>query len=86
MIKRYVSSYVSKLTMEEFEKMLEKQNVSLSSKEKVFCFQYIKKNWSLLFENREQIFTDLKNNLTSTSYLQIEPILLFYQKKYASYL
>lgn len=86
MIKRYVASYVNRLTKEDMTVFLESQHLYLSDQEKDFCFSYIKKNWPLIFSDQDKIFKDLKANLTHTTYNQLEPILLFYQNKYQSYL
>lgn len=86
MIKRYVQNYIKNLKYEDMISYIKKEGISLTDKEYQFLFTYIKKNWELLFCNREQIFKDLKHSLSSTTYLKIEPILLFYQEKYKSYL
>ena len=85
-IKRYVENYINKLTKEEAKVFLDKENIHLSKDEEDACFLYVKKNWHLLFENQEKIFSDLKNILNPTSYNHIKPILLSYLKKYSSYL
>jgi hypothetical protein len=86
MIKRYVASYIDSLKKEDIVSFLKGENIVLSDDEIDFCFSYIKKNWSLLFENQNQIFLDLKNHLNPTTYKQVLPILEFYQKKYKNYL
>lgn len=86
MIKRYVSNYIHKLTKEEMIGYLSKENITLKPQEIDFLFSYIKKNWNLIFDNQDKIFSDLKQNLTSTTYTKIEPILIFYKEKYKSYL
>lgn len=86
MIKRYVEKFVNNLTLNEVKIYLNRENIFLSDEEYQFCFLYIKKNWSLIFDNQVKIFKDLKQNLKPTTYNQIEPILLFYQKKYQSFL
>lgn len=86
MIKRYVERYINNLTKSNAIDLLKKENIHLSDSEIDLCFNYIKKNWFLLFENQEKIFSDLSNLLNPTSYNQIKPILLYYQKKYSSYL
>ncbi len=86
MIKRYVQNYIKKLRYEDMISYINKENIYLTEEEYQFLFAYIKKNWELLFCNREQIFKDLKTSLSSTTYLKIEPILLSYQEKYKAYL
>lgn len=86
MIKRYVSNAVRKLTKEEMVELLKKENIIPTKQEIDFLFLYIKKNWSFIFDNQDKIFLDLKQNLTSTTYYKIEPILNFYKEKYKSYL
>lgn len=86
MMRRYVAAYMNKLTKEDMIEALKKENIVLNRQEEEFAFAYIKKNWNLIFDNQEKIFSDLKQNLTSTTYQKIEPILLFYQKKYKCYL
>ncbi len=86
MIKRYVEKFVNNLTIDEVKTYLNREQIFLTEDEYQFCFSYIKKNWPLLFCNQDKIFRDLKENLKSTTYNQIEPILLFYQKKYQSFL
>lgn len=86
MIKRYVQNYIKKLKYEDMVSYIKKENIYLTEEEYQFLFTYIKKNWELLFCNREQIFKDLKNSLSSNTYLKIEPILLSYQEKYKTYL
>lgn len=86
MIKRYVQNYIKKLKYEDMISYMNKENIYLTEEEYQFLFIYIKKNWELLFCNREQIFKDLKTSLSSTTYLKIEPILLSYQEKYKAYL
>lgn len=86
MIKRYVSNYINKLTKEEMILFLKKENIVLNNEETEFLFSYIKKNWKLIFDNQDKIFLDLKENLNITTYIKIEPILIFYKEKYKSYL
>ena len=86
MIKRYVHNYIKKLRYEDMISYINKENIYLTEEEYQFLFAYIKKNWELLFCNREQIFKDLKISLSSTTYFKIEPILLSYQEKYKAYL
>ena len=81
MIKKYVQNYIKKLRYEDMISYINKENIYLTEEEYQFLFAYIKKNWELLFCNREQIFKDLKTSLSSTTYLKIEPILLSYQEK-----
>lgn len=86
MIKKYVSNYIKKLSYEDIVNYINKQDIFLTEAEYQFLFHYTKKNWELLFSNREQIFKDLKSSLHPKTYSKIEPILLFYQEKYKSYL
>lgn len=86
MIKRYVQNYIKHLKYEDMVCYIQKEGISLTEEEYQFLFTYIKKNWCLLFSNREQIFKDLKNSLSLTTYSKIEPILLSYQEKYKAYL
>lgn len=86
MIKRYVSNYIKKLKYEDMVSYMRSQNIFLSEEEYQSLFAYTKKNWELLFSNREQIYKDLKQILCPQTYLKIEPILLMYEEKYKSYL
>ncbi len=86
MIKRYVEKFVDNLTLSNVKFYLNRENIFLSEEEYNFCFFYIKKNWPLIFDNQAKIFEDLKQNLKTTTYNQIEPVLLLYQKKYQSFL
>jgi hypothetical protein len=86
MLKKYVYSYIKNLKYDDMVKFINKENIFLSDSEYQFLFEYTKKNWELLFTNRDKIFKDLKASLNSITYSKIEPILLMYQEKYKSYL
>lgn len=86
MIKKYVEKFINNLTKEDLNNYLKRENIILDIDEFNFCFNYIKKNWNLLFINHGQILSDLKLNLKPTTYKQIEPILINYQNKYKNYL
>jgi hypothetical protein len=86
MMKRYVEKFVNNLTLDDVKMYLAKENIFMTEEEVQFCFSYIKKNWHFIFDNQAKIFQDLKHNLNLTTYNQIEPILLSYQKKYQSFL
>ena len=78
MIKRYVSNYIKKLSYEDMVNYINSQGIFLTEEEYQFLFTYTKKNWELLFSNREQIFKDLKASLNSKTYLKIEPFLFLF--------
>lgn len=80
MYKQLIKSYIEKLKKEDIIKYIENNNYVVSDKEIDTIYFYIKNHWEDFFNNKEEIWEQLKNNISNNTYLEIVKLYQKYKK------
>lgn len=77
MYKQLLKSYINKLRKEDVIKYIENNNYLVSDKEIDTIYFYIKNYWEDFFDNKEDVWRKLKNDVSDNTYIEIMKL---YQK------
>jgi len=78
-----VKRYMSNLNQNQVREFAEKNNVHLSEEELLFTYEFIKKNWEIIFRNPALLKLErYKERFTEENYKKIEQLIQFYYQKY----
>lgn len=80
MYKQILKNYIEKLKKEDIIKYIENNNYVVSDKEIDTIYFYIKNHWEDFFNNKEEIWEQLKNNISNNTYLEIVKLYQKYKK------
>lgn len=71
MYKQLLRNYVEKLKKEDVIKYIENNNYRVSDKEIDTIYFYIKNYWEDFFDNKEDVWKKLKNDVSDNTYIDI---------------
>lgn len=71
MYKSIIRNYVEKLKKEDIIKYIESNNYQVSNKEIDTIYFYIKNYWEDIFNNKEEIWQKIKNDVSESTYFEI---------------
>lgn len=80
MHKQILKSYIDTLKKEDIIKFIDNNNYQVSDKEINIIYFYIKNYWEDLFDNDEEIWKKLRNDVSSKTYLEIMGLYNKYKK------
>ena len=80
MYKQILKNYVEKLKKEDIIKFIENNNYTVSDKEIDTIYFYIKNYWQDFFDNKEDIWKKLKNDVSDNTYIEIMKLYQKYKK------
>lgn len=80
MHKQILKSYIDTLKKEDIIKFIDSNNYQVSDKEINIIYFYIKNYWEDLFDNDEEIWKKLRNDVSSKTYLEILELYNKYKK------
>lgn len=80
MYKQLLKIYIEKLKKEEVIKYIENNNYRVSDKEIDIIYFYIKNYWEDFFDDKEEIWKKLKNDVTNDTYIEIMKLYRKYKK------
>ena len=80
MYKQILKNYVEKLKKEEIIKFIENNNYTVSDKEIDTIYFYIKNYWQDFFDNKDEIWKKLKNDVSDNTYIEIMKLYQKYKK------
>lgn len=79
-------NYIKYITIEDIDKFAKKNNIILNEKELKTVHNVIKKDYMMLINNSEEIFSINKKNFTVENYNKIYKLFNKYKKRYRNYL
>lgn len=86
-MKFLIKSYVDRLSMEDINNFLLKNNIYLNENELSFSFKFIKENWDKIISSPNMInLESYKNNFCEENYIKINNLYKDYYAKYHKYL
>ena len=71
MQKQILKSYIDKLKKEDIIKFINNNNYQVSDMEINTIYFYIKNYWEELFDNSEEIWKKLQNDVSKNTYLEL---------------
>lgn len=78
-----VKNYMNNLTKEQVNDFALKNNVSLSSEELNFTYDFVKKNWEIILRNPNLLNLErFRNQFSSENFGKIQKLFQFYYQKY----
>ena len=78
-----VKRYMTNLTKEQLNNFALQNEVTLSPEELDFTYEFVKKNWEIIFRNPNLLKLDrFKNRFSEENYLKIKKLIQFYYQKY----
>ncbi len=78
-----IKRYMDNLTIKEVNDFAQKNNVFLSESELNFTFEFIKKNWEMIFRNPNLLKIErYKNQFSEENFLKIQKLIKMYYQKY----
>lgn len=80
-MEKMINSYVNKLTTNDIINFASKNNIKLTDEEVNIIFNTIKKDWRALLYNPNQVFADIRNKVSPTTYNKIIYFYNLYSKK-----
>lgn len=80
MYKQLLKGYIEKLKKEDIIKYIENNNYQVSDKEIDTIYFYIKNYWEDFFDNKPEIWDQLKKDVSQNTYLEIMKLYQKYQK------
>jgi len=82
-----IKNYINSLSIKDVKNFAIKNNITLNDNELNFIYRNIKDNWKvLIYGNPENLFNNLKNNVSNDTYLKIIDLYTFYKNKYQYFL
>ena len=71
------------LTIDQVRNFAIKNNVELSEEELTFTYDFVKKNWELIFRNPNLLNLErYKDRFSEVNYQKIQKLIQFYYQKY----
>ncbi len=80
MQKQILKSYIDKLKKEDIIKFINNNNYQVSDMEINTIYFYIKNYWEELFDNSEEIWKKLQNDVSKNTYLELMKLYNKYKK------
>lgn len=80
MYKLLLKNYIEKLKKEDIIKYIENNNYCISNKEIDIIYFYIKNYWEDFYNNKEEIWNKLKNDVSDNTYIEIRKLFQKYKK------
>ena len=80
MQKQILKSYIYKLKKEDIIKFINNNNYQVSDMEINTIYFYIKNYWEELFDNSEEIWKKLQNDVSKNTYLELMKLYNKYKK------
>ena len=80
MQKQILKSYIDKLKKEDIIKFIKNNNYQVSDMEINTIYFYIKNYWEELFDNSEEIWKKLQNDVSKNTYLELMKLYNKYKK------
>ncbi len=81
-MKELIIKYINNLSKEDIVFLLNKENIILNNNELDIVYTLLKNDNELFFNNKDDFFNKLKNNISSNNYLK----LINLYNKYENYL
>ena len=82
-----ISRYMMRLSKEEVNQFALSKNVTLSSEELDFVYDFVKKNWEQVIKNPNLLHLErYKNRFSPENFGKIEKLFIEYSTKYGSFL
>jgi len=79
--------YINKLSINDIKEFANKNGADFSDNELKLIYKYVKNDWeTIIFGNADQIFSDLKKNLTAKNYQITTNLFEEYKEKFKNYL
>ena len=80
MYKSILKQYIEKLKKEDIIKFIGKNNYQVSDKEIDTIYFYIKNYWEDIFDNQEDIWNKIKQEVSPNTFIQIQGLYQNYKK------
>lgn len=80
MQKQILKSYIDKLKKEDIIKFINNNNYQVSDMEINTIYFYIKNYWEELFDNSEEVWKKLQNDVSKNTYLELMKLYNKYKK------
>lgn len=78
-----VQRYMSNLKMEQVEEFALKNDVHLSSEELAFTYEFVKKNWEIIFQNPNLLNLErYKSKFSEENFKKVQKLFAMYYQKY----
>ena len=81
MYKSILKQYIERLKKEDIIKFIGKNNYQVSDKEIDTIYFYIKNYWEDIFDNQEDIWNKIKQEVSPNTFIQIQGLYQKYKKK-----
>lgn len=87
MNKILIESYIKQIRKDDIAQFVNKNGISLSSKDIDILFHYVKDRWrDLLYGNKADVFKLLSDELDDDKVSELEKLYKFYYTKYQGFL
>lgn len=87
MNKILIESYIKQIRKDDIAQFVNKNGISLSSKDIDILFHYVKDRWhDLLYGNKADVFKFLSDELDDDKVSELEKLYKFYYTKYQGFL
>lgn len=80
MYKSILKQYIERLKKEDIIKFIGKNNYQVSDKEIDTIYFYIKNYWEDIFDNQEDIWNKIKQEVSPNTFIQIQGLYQKYKK------
>lgn len=80
MYKSILKQYIEKLKKEDIIKFIGKNNYQVSDKEIDTIYFYIKNYWEDIFDNQEDIWNKIRQEVSPNTFIQIQGLYQKYKK------
>ena len=77
-----IKNYVNKLSKEDIVAFGIKNNITLTNEELDFIYNTIKKDYQLILSDNQEVFDNLRRNVSSTTYDKIIVLYNHYKSTY----
>lgn len=78
-----VKRYMSNLKIEQVEEFALKNDVQLSSEELAFTYEFVKKNWEIIFQNPNLLNLErYKSKFSEENFVKVQKLFAMYYQKY----
>lgn len=81
-----IKNYINNMTIEDVNNIAVKNNIHLNNQELNFLYNFIKKNYEVLYANPNIDLSKYKPNFTEENFNKIINLIDEYKIKYASFL
>lgn len=80
MNKSLIGMYVNNLTYEDLSKYIDNNYNNVSEVDKKIIFRYIKDRWEDIYKNENNVFDEIKNEVSPSTFIEIVNLYNKYKK------